>query len=100
MIKNKKALAKIAKSLFKKSLTNGNIDDKKVINILKQVTKSRPAGLSSILKAYKRQIVEKLASEEIILETNDKITLQKSFISEIKKKCENFKLLGMYSSNI
>lgn len=100
MTKNKKALGKIAKSLFKKSLTNGNVDDKKVLTVLKELSKLKPAGLSSILKTYKRFIVEKLSFEEIILETNDKITLQKSFASQIKKKTGAIRVINKTNPNI
>lgn len=100
MTKNKKTLDKIAKALFKKSQTNGNIDDKKVKLILSELTKIKPSGLSSILKTYKRLVVEKLSFEEIILETNDKISVQKSLVDELKKKTGAIRVKNITNPNI
>lgn len=82
---SKKHLNLISKSLYKKSLSQGLVDEKKVSLILTQLDKVKPAKLSSILKTYKRLITQKLSREEIIIETNDKITFQKSFIDNLKK---------------
>ena len=86
MKSSKKYFEQVAKTLYKKSLTGGNLDEKKVHTILKGLSFQKPAGLSSILKIYKRLIAHKLQEEEIIIETNDKITPQKSFIENLKKK--------------
>lgn len=86
MKSSKKHYEQVAKSLFKNSLTTGAVDDKKVHLILSELAKNKPAGLTSILKSYKRLITHKLKQEEIVVETNDKITLQKSFTDNLKKK--------------
>ncbi len=83
---NKKNINNIAKTLFKKSITDGLVDENKVRVILKELTSIRPVGLTTILKTYKRLLLEKLSFEEVILETNDRITLQKNYVDEIKKK--------------
>ncbi len=100
MTKNKKTLDKIAKTLFKKSLTGGSIDNKKVQTILKELAVIKPAGLSTILKTYKRLVVEKLSTEEIILETNDKISVQKSLVDELKKKTGAIRVKNVTNPNI
>lgn len=82
---SKKFLNLLSRSLYKKSLNKGLVDEKKVRIILNHLGKQKPAKLSSILKTYKRLISQKLAVEEIIIETNDKITFQKSIIDNIKK---------------
>ena len=82
---SKKFLNLLSRSLYKKSLNKGLVDEKKVKIILNHLEKQQPAKLSSILKTYKRLVCQKLAQEEIIIETNDKITFQKSFIDNIKK---------------
>lgn len=83
---SKKYLDNLAKSLYKKSLTEGNLDEKKVKLILKELTSARIAKLSTILKTYKRLVSEKLGKEEIIIETNSPVTLSPSFVNELKKK--------------
>ncbi len=97
---SKKYLNVLSKSLYKKSLSRGLVDEKKVKIILNQLAKQNPAKLSSILKTYKRLIVQKLSREEIIIETNDKITFQKSFIDNLKKKTGAVKITNKTNPKI
>lgn len=100
MKSSKKYYEKIAKSLFKKSMINGAIDDKKAHQILSELSLNKPAGLTSILKSYKRLITHKLKQEEIIIETNDKITLQKTFVDNLKKKTGTKRIINKSNSKI
>ncbi len=100
MKSSKKYYEKIAKSLFKKSMTNGAIDDKKAHQILTELSRNKPAGLTSILKSYKRLISHKLKQEEIIIETNDKMTLQKTFVDNLKKKTGAKRIVNKPNSEI
>lgn len=86
MKSSKKYIEQVARALYKKSLTAANLDEKKVHTILKELSFKKPAGLSSILKAYKRLVANKYRHEEIVIETNDKIIPQKSFVENLKKK--------------
>lgn len=83
---SKKYFESVAHTLYKQSLTSGQVDEKKIKLILTILAKEKPAGQTQILKAYKRLITNKLNSEEIIIETNDKITLQKNTVDNLKKK--------------
>lgn len=97
---SKKFLNLFSRSLYKKSLNKGLVDEKKVKVILKQLEKQQVAKLSYILKTYKRLISQKLASEEIIIETNDKITFQKSFIDNIKKSTGAVRIINKTNPKI
>lgn len=97
---SKKYLNLLSRSLYKKSLTQGLVDEKKVRIILIHLEKRQPAKLSSILKTYKRLIGQKLASEEIIIETNDKITFQKSFIDNLKKNTGAVRIINKTNPKI
>lgn len=82
---NKKKQFKIAKDLFKKSLTNGTLDNTKVQKILALLSKIKPQGLIGILKTYKRLIEAKLKSEEVIIETGTKLAFQGKLKLNLKK---------------
>lgn len=82
---NKKKQLKIAKTLLKKSLTNGTLDSTKVQKILIMLASAKPQGLIVILKTYKRLIEAKLKSEEVIVETAIKLSSQKQLVSNLKK---------------
>jgi F0F1-type ATP synthase delta subunit len=97
---SKKYLNLFSKSLYKKSLNQGLIDEKKVRIILSQLDKFKPAKLSSILKTYKRLIGQKMAREEIIIETNDKMTFQKSFVDNLKKKTGAVRIINKTNPKI
>lgn len=83
---SKKYLDSLAKSLYKKSLTGGNVDEKKVRAILKEISTQKISKITTVLKTYKRLLEEKISKEELIIETNDKITLPKKVEDELKKK--------------
>lgn len=97
---SKKYLNLLSRSLYKKSLSQGLVDEKKVRIILNHLEKQKPAKLSSILKTYKRLIGQKLSQEEIIIETNDKITFQKSFIDNIKKNTGAVRIINKTNPKI
>lgn len=82
----KKYYEKQAKMLYTKSLTSGDIDEKKTRSNLLEIIQQKPAGLSSILKIYKRLITNKIAQEQIVIETGSQVPLQKSTIDLIKSR--------------
>ncbi|MBI4037847.1 F0F1 ATP synthase subunit delta [Candidatus Curtissbacteria bacterium] len=90
---NNKKLAKIAKNLFKLSLSNGFVDNSKVRNILTHLDKSKQSGKIQILKHYKKQIAEKLTKETVVVEAASQITPGKQFEEAIlsKTKAKNIK---------
>ncbi len=100
MKSSKKYFEQLAKTLFKKSITAGTVDEEKVRIILKELSSKKPIGLSSILKTYKRLIAHKLTEEQLTIETNDKITLQKSFTENLKKRTGARKILNKTNPNI
>lgn len=100
MTQNKKGLTKIAKYLYKKSLTGNNVDEKKVTLILKELTLAKPAGTTSILKIYKRLISEKLSFEELIIETNANMTLPKNYTNELMEKTKAARIINKVNPKI
>ncbi|MEK7580810.1 MAG: F0F1 ATP synthase subunit delta [Patescibacteria group bacterium] len=97
---SKKYLDVLAKALYKRSLTAGIVDEKKVRIITGKLINQNPFKLTHILKTYKRLISEKLKKEEIIIETNNKITLQKSVVDNLKKIGHITKVTNKTNPNI
>lgn len=83
---NKKKLTRIAKNLFKLSISNGFIDISNVRRILSLLDKSGQSGKIQILKHYKRLIEEKLNKETVIVEAASQITPTKQFEEVILNK--------------
>ena len=77
-----KKLLKIAKGMFKQSLSQELVNTQKVRGILGEITRQKPAHLASILKIYKKLIRQALAREEIIIESASQLTNQ----SELEKQ--------------
>jgi len=100
MKSSKKYYQQVAKALFKKSVAVGALDEKKAHQILTELVKNKPAGLTSILKSYKRLISHKLKQEEIIIETNDKMTLQQTFVDNLKQKTGAKRIVNKSNSEI
>lgn len=76
----------IAKSLFRKSLTDGSVNSKKVRTILKELSSQRVSRLVGILRAYRRLLSSALSQEEVVVESATKITNLNEFEKEIKVK--------------
>jgi len=85
-MKNRKKIIKIAKIMFKDSLSEDLVDTKLVSQTLKKIIFQKPPGLINILKIYKRLIETQLKKEEIILEAGSKIANQKKLEKELIKK--------------
>jgi len=77
---------KIAKGMFKQSLTSDIVDTKKVRTIIKEVVVQKPAHLIRILRAYKRLLASALSKEVVVIEMATKIANLKEFEKEIKAK--------------
>lgn len=77
---------KIAKSLFRKSLSGGSVDSKKVNLILKAIVTQKPAHMVGILRNYKRFVEAALKKEEVLIESAAKIANVSSIGKEIKEK--------------
>ncbi|OGD87380.1 hypothetical protein A2870_01380 [Candidatus Curtissbacteria bacterium RIFCSPHIGHO2_01_FULL_41_11] len=77
---------KIAKTLFRKSLSDGLVDSQKVKSILKVITREKPAHLVGILRNYKRLLESALSKEQVIVETAAKIPNLPEIEKEIKEK--------------
>lgn len=93
-MKNKK-LHKIAKTLINNSKTSGFVDEKKVKNILNLLAKSKPAGLISILRTYKRLINAAINKEQIVFESALKVQdkkLQEELIAKTNSKSIIYKV--------
>lgn len=91
---------KIAKSLFRKSLTNGSVEAVKVRTILNAIAKQRPAHMIGILRNYKRLIEASLSGEEVIVETPAKISNISTFEREIKEKTSAKRIIYKVNPNI
>lgn len=90
---NKRKLTKIAKNLYKLSLSNGLVDNLKVRYVLSHLIKSKQSGKIQILKHYKKLIEEKLNKETVIVEAASQITPTQQFKDSIllKTKAKNIK---------
>lgn len=97
---NTRQKTKIAKNLFKKSLTQGSIDSKKVSAILSHISSSKPQGLIGILKVYKRLIESKIAGETITIESPAPIKSLKKFEAELLKKTAAKKIVYILNPDL
>lgn len=68
-MKGSKKLTKIAKVMFKNSVSGGYLDTNKARRIIAEVSTQKPTGLAKILTTYKKYIERQIASEEIIIES-------------------------------
>ena len=97
---NSRQKTKIAKDLFKKSLSQGLIDSKKVSSILKNLTTSKPQGLIGILKVYKRLIESKIAAETLTVESPSPAITLKKFEKEFLKETGAKKVVYILNPNL
>ena len=67
-----KKIKDLAKVMFKKSLTEGVVNPASVSAVLKETISQKPQNLKNILKFYKHLIEDKIAREELIVETAQK----------------------------
>ncbi|MEX2028455.1 MAG: F0F1 ATP synthase subunit delta [Candidatus Curtissbacteria bacterium] len=68
-MKSKKKYIRIAKKMLEASLKNGQVDSKLTHRVLSVVISQKPYRLSHILKLFRRLVAQKLAWEEIVMET-------------------------------
>ena len=91
----KKKRQEIARSLFKKSLTKGSLDTKKVRKVITLLEKENPFNLKAILKTYRNLIVSALSYEEVVVETGmapaGKKALEKKLLQKTGAKRVVFK---------
>lgn len=83
---NTRQKIKIAKDLFKKSLSGGSVDTKKVTLLVKNLAESKPQGMVGILKVYKRLVESKIAGETLVIESPVGTNLLKKFERELMHK--------------
>ena len=96
-----KKQAKIAKVMFKNSLdSSGYVTSPKVKAQIDQITKTKPQGLTRVLKAYKRLIETAIAKEEIIVESASEIAGQKKIDAELLLKTGAKKITHKVNPNI
>ena len=67
-----KKIKYLAKVMLKKSLKEGIVNSAGVSAVLKEMISQKPPGLKNILKFYKHLIEDKIAREELIVETTQK----------------------------
>lgn len=84
-MKSRKKQEKIVRYLFRNSLTNDTVDEAKVKEILRLITKEKPPQLLNILKIYKKMVERTLLKEELIIEAATKVA-DKKFEQEILNK--------------
>lgn len=77
----KRKIKLIAKTIFKESLKNGQVDNIRVRTIVAKIIKLKPEGFLKILKGYKKLIGAQIAKEEISVESA--IGLSKNQAKEI-----------------
>ncbi|MCR4325121.1 MAG: F0F1 ATP synthase subunit delta [Candidatus Curtissbacteria bacterium] len=97
---SKKKQKQIAKFLFKRSLTGGFVDEKKIKIILASLSKENSAGIVGILKSYKRLIEAAIAREEVIVEVGSAITNAKSIEKKLLEKTGARRVIFKLNSQI
>jgi F-type H+-transporting ATPase subunit delta len=68
-MKLNKDARKLTKALFKASLTNGRLDEKKASLIVKKVAEEKPRSFVGILKEYQRLVRLELAKHHAVIES-------------------------------
>lgn len=97
---NTRQKTKIAKDLFKKSLSHDSVDSKKASALLKNLVSSKPQGLIGILKVYKRLIESKIAEETLTIESSTPTSTLKKFEKELMSKTGAKKTKYIISPNL
>ena len=91
-----KKIKNLAKIMFKKSLVDGLINPASVSTVLKEIVSQKPPGLKNVLKLYKHFIEEKIAREELIIETAQKTKevekMEKELLSKTEAKRIKYKI--------
>lgn len=87
----RKKLRDFAKAMFKKSLSDGFLDEKKVKQVLKEIADQKGTQTVKILRIYKKLIEKALANEEIIIESaqknmTNKKEIEKTLLSKTNAK--------------
>ena len=85
-MKSRKKIKILVKSMFKNSLSNGQVDSKKVQDIIREIISKKPANPVKILKSYKRLLSSALTKEEIVVESAEKITGSGQFEEKLLKQ--------------
>lgn len=88
-----KKLSKLAKKLFRSSLTNGYLDNRKASVLLTVLAKEKPAGLTAILKLYKRLVENQIQKEQVVVETSTLPTNIAKFEKELAEKTKARKVI-------
>lgn len=99
-MKGRKNQVKIAKILFKKSLTGNYVDTKKVQLVLKKIVAQKPVQLINILKIYKKIIENALGKEQIVIESAQKLKSSQKFEKEILSKTGAKRIIYKTDPNI
>jgi len=60
---------KLTKGLFKMSLTNGRLDEKKVSAVVQKVIDAKPRSFTGILKEYQRLVRLEVAKHHAVIES-------------------------------
>ena len=91
-----KKIKVLAKVMFKKSLKEGVVNSASVSAVLKETISQKPQNLKNILKFYKHLIEDKIAREELIVETAQKTKeiekMEKELLSKTKAKRIKYKI--------
>lgn len=70
---SKKKVVAAAKTLFKESLTEDKVDEKKIRKILDRIGQQKNPQAAKILKVYKRLVERALSWEEILVEAGEPV---------------------------
>lgn len=102
---NRRPIIKIARTMFKNSLTNGRLDEKKVQGIIKGMLFTKGRQTIEILKAYRRLVLNFIDEQTAKIQSPYKLSWEErkaliDLIEKIYQKelnfefSENRKLLG------
>lgn len=97
---NKSSISKMARLMFKNSLTDGKIDEKKVQGVLKGLLSSKKRNVIEILKAYRKMVLHLIDEQTAKVEAGFELSEgEKKLISKLLKKIYHKELDVEFSKN-
>jgi len=100
---SKKKISTLAKAMLRESLIDGYVDSAKVKKVLETIMSKKPAGITAILKTYKKLIESLLSKEKVTVKTaipvfknkqSERFLLQKTSAKKIEYKIDRHMVFG------
>lgn len=100
MKSSKNSIIKVARLMFRNSLTGGRIDEKKVRGVIKGLISTRKRGVIEILKAYRRLVLNLIDEQRAVVESANHLTdLERDQLVKLLRKIYQKKLDVSFREN-